>query len=76
MKNEDKKELEQQANTSGQSDVVYTAMLMKKLTNLQGMVRDLYMLAMQRKKGIKAEMLITGNDYIDEIANFIINTTK
>lgn len=75
-KKDNNKDVEQNISQNGLSDVVYTAILMKKLTNLQGMVRDLYMLTMQRKKGIKAVMMETGNDYIDEIGRFITDCTK
>lgn len=63
-------------NKTDESDLVFTAKLMKKYTNQQSMIRDLYCFAMNRKKGIKAEMLETGNDYIDDVVKFIVSLTK
>lgn len=63
-------------NKTDESDLVFTAKLMKKYTNQQSMIRDLYCFVMNRKKGIKAEMIPTGNDYIDDIVKFIVSITK
>lgn len=57
--------------TKTESDLVFTAHLMKKYINQQGKVRDLFLYATSKEKGIDAVMLETGDDYIDEIARVI-----
>lgn len=74
MDNDSVKESLERANN--QSDLIYTAILMKKFTNLQGMTRDLRAFAKARFAGLKVTMERTGNDYIDDVAKMIMEYTS
>lgn len=76
MDNNRKNITEAQEQLNSQSDLIYASINMKKLTNLQGMARDLSIFAKWRMKGLDVSFENTGNKYIDDVASVITELTK